>query len=440
MANQKIFCSTPWTKLHIYWDGSYGVCCQEYTKPYDTQYSSKFNLATMTLNEWYSSVPMQEIRKQMLGDKHLNLCYRCYGDEKSNHESLRIKENFKSVIFTEHAFKKSYEQTPLYKIFEKSRTSGLTSALPIDWHVDLGNECNLACKMCNPRASSKIAAHYKRWNILDSTTSIFSNWTKNEKAWTNFLNGIKEVPYLNRIHFIGGEPLLNKKFESIIDFLIKFKPDVSVSFTSNGTIIKQSLLDKLSLLRSCDIEISIESINKTNNYIRQGSNVEELLHNIEIINRQKNDRLNLVLSTVPQLLNVNSYYEIINWCLENRVALQGNVLWRPIYLRIGVLPKEIREKIKSKYYPLKTLLEDRMRENISTITTGISLAGLDQQLLRETNSIINLLDTEINEDPEPHRYELIKWLNRWDKEYDLNALDYYPEYADFFIKYGYGKI
>lgn len=33
MANQKIFCSTPWTKLHIYWDGSYGVCCQEYTKP-----------------------------------------------------------------------------------------------------------------------------------------------------------------------------------------------------------------------------------------------------------------------------------------------------------------------------------------------------------------------------------------------------------------------
>ena len=40
-------------------------------------------------------------------------------------------------------------------------------------------------------------------------------------------------------------------------------------------------------------------------------------------------------------------------------------------------------------------------------------------------------------DVEIQRKELIIWLKRWDILYNLNALDYYPEYKEFFLEYGY---
>lgn len=440
MADQKIFCNVPWTNLHIYWDGSYGVCCSENKKPYDQTLSNRYNLLTLSVEEWFNNEPMLEVRKKMLGHHQLDLCYKCYKEEQTGYESRRFKENFKSVIFTEQAFEKSFKQSPTFEIFEGSRKSGITNNLPIDWHVDLGNECNLACKMCFPRASSKIAAHYKRWNILDKSSSVFTSWTDNEIAFQNFLQGLRNVPNLNRIHFMGGEPLLNKRFESIIDFLIDNNPNTSISFVTNGTIINQKLIDKLLLLRSCDIEISIEAVNKTNDYIRQGSKVEKILNNIDILKSQKTDKLGIVLRTVPQLLNINSYFELIDWCFVNRIPVQGNLLYNPTYLRVQILPEEIRNDIKSRYNNVKTKLERSMQSQIKTISTGRSLGALDQQLLRETNAMIALLDNEMLENCEPHRYELIKWLNLWDKEYQMNALDYYPEYADFFIKYGYERI
>jgi hypothetical protein len=44
--------------------------------------------------------------------------------------------------------------------------------------------------------------------------------------------------------------------------------------------------------------------------------------------------------------------------------------------------------------------------------------------------------------PEPDnieglRHELMAWLTRWDRVYNLDAVNYYPEYRNFLNKYGY---
>ena len=435
MPNKNIFCNVPWTNLHVYWDGSYGICCSERAKPYPTE-QTIYNLENFTVQEWFNQLPIRNIRKQILADTPLPICNGCYNEEKQNYESRRIKENFKSVIFTELNFQKSYEQSPNNKKFEESLNSGYTSTLPIDWHVDFGNECNLACKMCSPNASSKIASQYKTWGIVDKVTN--KNWTKNERAWNNFLISIDYVKNLNRLHFMGGEVLLNKKFYELIDYLIQIeRTDISISFVSNGTILDKNLIEKLKKFRSYNIEISIESISTKNSYIRQGSDTTEILKNIKYLQSQQSDKFQLVLRSVPQLLNVSDYDQYILWAWQEKLSIQGIPLSNPKYLQIQILPKHIKNKLVNNYKNVIEQIKSNSNTGFTTIATGRDISRLDMQLIRECNAIINFLEMPEPTDVEHQRQELVKWLEKWDKVYKLNALTEYPEFAEFLTEYGY---
>lgn len=436
MPNQKIFCNVPWTNAHIYWDGSFGICCSEKHKPYAQDQTSHYNIKKFTVAEWYNQQPIKEFRKNIHEIKPLSNCVKCYSEEQVSYESRRIKENFKSVIFTEQAFEKSYLQSPEYQNFENSKVTGETKKLPVDWHVDLGNECNLACKMCNPQASSKISAHYQSWNLID--TSYNNNWTTDPIAWANFLKSIEETKNLNRIHFMGGEPLLNKNFHTLLDFLIdKSLTHISLSFVTNGTLIDQILINKLKKFKTFNIEVSIESIHSNNHYIRQGVDTSVTLSNIESLLTQTNDQFQLVLRSVPQLLNVNNYNEYIEWAYNKKLSIQGIPLSNPDYLQISVLPIDIRKNILPRYYETLNKLKEQSKGSFATIATGRNISVLHVQLIRECESIINLLKLQEPNNVETLRKELVGWLMKWDKKYNLNALTEYPEYSNFLQQYGY---
>ena len=87
MANQKIFCNTPWYEVHIYWDGSLGICCQESRKLYSDHI--KYNIKTMTLQEWFNSQPVQQLRRSVLSDTPTDICNRCYHEEEFNTDLCR---------------------------------------------------------------------------------------------------------------------------------------------------------------------------------------------------------------------------------------------------------------------------------------------------------------------------------------------------------------
>ena len=423
MPNQDIFCNVPWTNLHVYWDGSFGVCCSERHAPHNEP--QLYNLQFMPIDQWYNSEPMQQVRAQIKSNNKLTQCVGCYREESIGHESRRVKENFKSVIFTKQAFDKSYQQSPMYQYFE----TNITTRLPIDWHVDLGNECNLACKMCNPKASSKISSVFTKWKLIDESAN--RNWTADPVAWQNFLDSILAVPDLNRLHFMGGEPLLNKKFMLLLDFLLEHNcSNLSISFVTNGTIVPNKLIDQLKQFRSCDIEVSLESINNNNHYIRQGRGdiTQEVLSNIQWLCTQQTDTFHVILRSVPQLLNINNYDQYIKWAWDMQLPIQGIPLIRPEYLQISVLPLKLRKTFIPRYQAVKDSITP---SKITVLATGRSTGTLDITLRRECDAMIAMLSA-----PEPSnvielRQQLAEWLMRWDREFNLNAFDYYPEYTEF---------
>jgi len=435
MPNQKIFCNVPWTNTHIYWDGNFGMCCSEKDAPH--REPEKYNIANMNIIQWFKSAPMDNVRKQIRGDRALSECQRCYEEEQHGYESKRIKENFKSVIFTEQAFDRSYAQSPMRSKFEKDTVDGA----PVDWHVDLGNECNLACKMCLPWYSSKIAQHFVKWQLPREPDQDWAqnpaawsekqnnNWTLNPVAWQNFLDSIDAVPNLNRLHFMGGEPLLGKRFLELLDYLIKKqRTDISISFVTNGTIYAQPIIDRLKQFRSCDIEVSIESIDKNNDYIRQGSNTEQILENIKQLALQQTETFHIVLRTVPQLLSVNNYNEFILWAWQQQLPVQGVPILNPDYLQISVLPLSLRQSLIPRYQDVKNSITE---PDMQSLSTGRNPATIAQALRRECDAMINMLNAPEPDDVDELRIKLSTWLQRWDREYGFNAHDYYPEYREF---------
>ena len=430
MASKDVFCAVPWLHSHLYWDGTYGACCSELSKPQGLQK----NLADTDIVEWYNSEPMRNFRLRILDNKALPECNGCYKEESYGHQSRRIRENFKVAIFTKQAFEKSFEQSPWYNKFKASEITGDADKLPMDLHIDFGNECNLACKMCFPSASSRIAQQYSKWNLeLEKK----SNWTNSDTLYQNFLKNIECIPNLHRIHIMGGEPLINKRFHAFIDWLIENNySEISLSFVSNGTQIDKKLIEKLKFFKMVDIEISLESIHSNNHYIRQGSETDKVIDNLKHLMQYRSNTFQVVLRSVPQLLSVNNYYDYILFAFNNNLSIQSIPLTDPRYLAIGVLPIEIRHSLISKYQDVKNTILDKT-VNLKTISVGRDTSRLELQLGQECDIIISLLQQPEPADIDKLREELIFWLMRWDKVSNLNAYNFYPEYQNFLKEYGY---
>jgi hypothetical protein len=284
--------------------------------------------------------------------------------------------------------------------------------------------------MCNPEASSRISSLYKKWNLIDESAN--RNWTSDPEAWANFKQSILNTPNLNRIHFMGGEPLLNKRFPELIGYLIaQGRTDISISFVTNGTILNLELVEQLKRFRSCDIEVSLESIHPNNNYIRQGSNTLMVIDNIKQLISAGGIRV--VLRSVPQLLNVNNYDQYILWAWTNQLSIQGIPLIEPEYLKISVLPKMLRQSMIKRYEQAKEIIGTNHIVELSTGRGG----SLQDQLRRECDSVIAMLSGPEPDNVEELRVELVKQLMRWDQEFEFDALDFYPEYYGFLTAYGY---
>jgi MoaA/NifB/PqqE/SkfB family radical SAM enzyme len=226
-----------------------------------------------------------------------------------------------------------------------------------------------------------------------------------------------------------------KRYHEFIDYLIaKERFEISLSFVTNGTMINQTLIDKLKLFKNVDIEISIEAIDHVNNYIRQGSEISNLRDNIENIIKQQDSKLQLVLRTVPQLLNISRYVDLIRYAWNNRLIIEGIPLMRPSFMAINVLPWDYRQQLIAGFLELK----DEIAANIQfkSVQNGRALGNLPSKLVRECDAMIGLLHESTPDNVKDLRQQLVEHCMFWDKEYDLDINDI-SELAGMFKEWGY---
>ena len=436
MPNKDIFCNTPWYELHIYWDGSLGICCQEDRKLYDNN-ARQYNISTMSLSEWFNSDPVKKFRLSMLGDHRVSECQRCYAEEDHTGNSRRLRSNQKSVIFTKTAFVDSFNQSPGHdKFLHSANNQGHTTTVPIDMHIDLGNFCNLACKMCNSAASSTIASQEVKWGIDTSRQYLGTDWTSNQTVWNSFKQQLLELPGLNNIHFMGGETLLTPRFEDLVDTMIEHQRfDLCFSFVTNGTVFKPRLLDKLKQFRRVGIEISIETVDQHNAYQRQGTDTDTVLKHIEQYQQWCNgSSITVALRPAPSILSIGYYSGLLEYALDHQLIVKSNLCYSPRFLSAEILPESVKQQYQTSYLKLLSKLsniETNSDYNVSDPT------NYKQVIKEQINMCLSILQSPTPVDSEQQLEAMVRHCERWDRVYGYDARQLYPEFKHILKQYAY---
>lgn len=434
LANKKIFCNTPWYDLHIYWDGSFGICCQESHKLYSDNHK-EYNIKTMSIADWFNSDPVKQFRNKILGNSRLSECQRCMSDEDHGGHSRRLKSNQKSVIFTS-AFDQSFKQSPGHKHFEFSKNNnGYTNTYPIDLHVDLGNFCNLACKMCRAQASSTIASQNVQWGIEKDRKFLGVDWTKDDVVWESFKQQLLTIPGLNNIHFMGGETILTNKFEDLVDTLIdNNRVDLCLSFVTNGTVFKPGLVRKLTKFRRVGIEVSIETIDIHNDYIRQGTDTKIVLENIsKYLSYCNNNSITVTLRPVPSLLSVGHLIDLLQYALDNQLVVKSNICYNPEFLKIQNLPSKVKQLYKKKYLKFLEQFDNAAGQDYNA-SDPHEVRNIVKDIAKQCLAMLN---NNADDNIETQHRLLVDHCKKWDAVYGLNARNLYPELDEIWDRYDY---
>lgn len=408
----------------MYWDGSLGVCCQERHRLYpDT--ATGYNIHNMSLLEWCRSEPVRQFRASMLGSQPLSACTKCYKEELAGGVSRRLRANLKSVIYTRQAFNESWQQSP-----HRDRFVPRSDQTPVDLHIDLGNFCNLTCKMCHAGASSRIAQQQVAWGDTDSAKFVGQDWTRDHPTWQRFLCDLLELPNLVNLHLMGGETVLTPRFVELLDWLLMHdRTDVGISFVTNGTRWRQDIMDRLRKFASVGVEVSIESATAHNDYVRQGTDTVAVLANIERYQHWANGTTHTVtLRTAPQALSMSTYHTLLTWARKQQLIIKANICLRPTFMRVDTLPQAVREQYLQ---PYQNLVESLSHVDVLGDYNTSNPNAVDQSIKEQAQLCMGLLTQPVPENQESRLAELFAHCRRWDSVGELKFEDFYPELVSY---------
>jgi len=319
----------PWQEIHINADGSYQTCGDQIKDfLHENAFRETYNVRNMTPEAWMRCQFQTQARLDKLNGVANPACAMCYTEEAAGKSSKRLREIEKFKVIPA-----AFKQSDL--VYE-----------PISYHLSLGNECNLACKMCNPLASSRIASELKQQ--CQYTGPVIENWTNDDALWNRTIDSMLANKNFKFLHIIGGEPLINRRLEPLLDQLIAAgKTDLKyVGFTTNATVYNQQIMEKLAQFRYVDVGVSIETADRLNDFIRKGSDTKTILANTEqFLQHRRPGRLAITIRTVPSALSVPSIDSLMQWCADRCADVMSNTLVSPEYMQMRHLPQDVKRRL-----------------------------------------------------------------------------------------------
>ena len=215
---------------------------------------------------------------------------------------------------------------------------------PSMMELELSNQCNLECIMCNGTLSSGIR---KNRDKLPPLPVIYDD---------SFVQQLNEfIPHLTELRFNGGEPFAQKIVLDICENVSRINPKLKINIATNGTVYNKRVKK---LLDNCNIHIniSIDSlIPERYAQIRINGDFDVLMKNFKLFKKYCHDNnRDICIMVNPMRNNWEEMIEFARWTHKHKVKLWYNTILYPAHCAIFNLPSEELTKItKQLKYELK---------------------------------------------------------------------------------------
>lgn len=245
------------------------------------------------------------------------------------------------------------------------------------------NQCNLKCRVCNPHFSNQ--------------------WAKELKYETTLIN-TELTPWLSQlltenlvdVYFCGGEPLIMKDHYLILAQLIQqgISKHVSLRYNTNCTVLNYKDKDVFELwehFKKVNLMISIDAAGEELNYIRSGSDWQQIKHNIEYLQQKQKETSKLSIAFTPtvSLLNIWFLPNLFEYANLLNIKVNLNILTGPDYLSLLALyTDELKELAREKIKSIQHYIPDNQYQQLINMT----LATENEYLFNHAVRHILLLD------------------------------------------------
>jgi MoaA/NifB/PqqE/SkfB family radical SAM enzyme len=411
------FCILPWTHLDIHAGGDVHLCCQG--PALRDVNDTPLNVHQHSLKAIWNSADMRLVRSAMLAGVRVTGCSTCWQVEDRGGLSRRQEMN---AAVSADRIRDIRNQA--------ASTFYACNDLPEDYQLTMGNACNLKCRSCSPRSSSKIASDpigqawekridASRSNPVDNEVVIKVEEPANaprrrslQRAWyddKDFLFGelLANPGQLRNLHVIGGEPLAVKMFQPMLEYLREHGSpgNTTIGITTNGTLLNEKLIEAMQPFRQISVSLSFDGLGPRFEYLRYPGKWVDFLHNLEQYKRMK-----VELSAIPtfQIYNALDFADLLWFCEEHQLRPILNPLRTPSFLAASTLPPTARQVARERLqaYCEKTHHPHNRRIAESLISElGIPGDTFDSRLFREFMLYTNDLDASRKNNSFPDLYK-----------------------------------
>jgi MoaA/NifB/PqqE/SkfB family radical SAM enzyme len=338
------FCILPWTSAVVQSGGHVVPCCLWITREND--YAKEHNIEVAKVQDGLETDRNGEffktVRQQMLNGEKPSGCSYCWKQESNKSFNKLVEDGTVNHIRVDR-----------HRVYaDPTKTDYDINPEPLSFlETGLSNTCNFACVMCNTSCSSII------WGIYNKGKSV-------PKGFSQTLDNLDEdFSNLTLVKIIGGEPMVEKKHDDLLDKIIsqnKNPKNLTIEYHTNASIFpSQRVIDQWKKLKSVRIIFSMDSVGKYAELQRPGNYKWEDVENVvdKYVQLAKAGvpiifSANIVLTA----LNIQYITETVDW-LHDKLS-DSETSWfncNPInkdkykYIDFRNLSKETKQRIKDKW-------------------------------------------------------------------------------------------
>ncbi len=285
----KDFCPAPWVSLYIDPTGRVENCC-----------ISENNLGNINkisdITEIIFGQTNKDIQKLILKDQLPVGCANCNNKSDTlQQRMLNIFPNINNELYQEGKFELKY--------------------LDVRW----SNTCNLACVYCSPELSSTWANELNIVNRIERST-------KNDLLEYVLAN----VHTLKEVYMAGGEPLLMKENELLIEAILQKNPECNVLVNTNLTQINNSsIFQNLLKLKNCSWLVSVDDCAERFEYLRYPAKWKEFIDNFNVL-KTTVSATQIALNMVFTSINALTLWDTVDYMLDI-IGIQPNLITLALY-------------------------------------------------------------------------------------------------------------